>query len=109
MDYPVRELKLFRNALYATVDLGERPDKTRVSITVKVAVSREDVAAALDPIKVVLRREADKLIQETAVQDQVLEARLTAQKELAQRIIGHVARGAMPDDIAKSLKPIAGR
>ena len=108
-NYPVRELKMFKGALYGTVDLGERPDKTRVSVTVKVATNREDVAGALEPIKIVMRREAEKAIQETAVQDQVTEARLTAQKELAQRVLNHVARGAMPDEIAKGLKPIAGR
>jgi hypothetical protein len=106
---PVRELKMFRNYLYATIDLGVRPDATRVSVTVKVATSREDVAGALEPLKAVLRREADRAIQDTAVTDQVSEARLTAQKELAQRVIGHVARGAMPDEIARSLKPIASR
>lgn len=108
-EYPVRELKMFKGSLYGTVDLGERPDKTRVSVTVKVAITREDVAGALDPIKTVLRKEAEKAIQETAVTDQITEARLTAQKELAQRVIGHVARGAMPDEIAKSLRPIAQR
>jgi hypothetical protein len=108
-EYPVREMKLFRNALYGTVDLGERPDKTRVSVTVKVSTGREDVTSALEPIKTILRREADRVIQESAVQDQVAEARLSAQKELAQRVVSHINRGAMPDDIAKSLKPIAGR
>jgi hypothetical protein len=108
-EYPVREVKMFKGSLYATIDLGVRPDKTRVSVTVKVATNREDIAGALEPLKAVLRREADRAIQETAVNDQVSEARLSAQKELAQRVISHVTRGAMPDEIAKSLKPIASR
>jgi hypothetical protein len=104
-EYPVREVKMFKGSLYATIDLGVRPDKTRVSVTVKVATNREDIAGALEPLKAVLRREADRAIQETAVSA----ARLSAQKELAQRVISHVTRGAMPDEIAKSLKPIASR
>lgn len=109
MDYPVRDLKMFKGAVYGTVDLGEREDKSRVSVTVRVAASREDVAGALEPIKAVMRREAEKAIAESAHTNIAAEARLQGQKELAQRMISHINRGAMPDDLAKSLKPIAGR
>jgi len=108
-EYPVREIKLFRNYLYATVDLGARPDSTRVSVTVKVNVSREDVASALDPIREVMRREAERAIQDTAGTEAATEARIKGQKELAQRVLAHINRGAMPGEIEKSLKPIASR
>lgn len=108
-DYPVREVKMFRGALYGTVDLGVRPDKTRVAVTVKVPTSREDVASALEPLRKIMRKEAELAVAETAGADTASEARLKAQKELAQRITGMTQRGAMPDEIAKALKPIADR